>query len=112
MAAYTPSSGAIRQAVFCRTRNDTSMEFKYFSHNGEILPIEQAVVPLSNIEYAYGFGVYESIRVANGVQYFVEDHIGRLMESARIIKLEHPFSPDLIRQSIVELLGKNETQTC
>ena len=88
------------------------MEFKYFSRNGEILPIEQAVVPLSNIEYAYGFGVYESIRVANGVQYFVEDHIGRLMESARIIKLEHPFSPDLIRQSIVELLGKNETQTC
>ncbi len=36
------------------------MDFKYFSKNGKILPIEQAVIPFSNIEYSYGFGVYEN----------------------------------------------------
>ncbi|OGG51614.1 hypothetical protein A3C18_01550 [Candidatus Kaiserbacteria bacterium RIFCSPHIGHO2_02_FULL_54_11b] len=88
------------------------MEFKYFSRNGDILPIEQAIVPLANIEYTYGFGVYESIRVANNVAYFVEDHIERLMESARIIGLEHPFSREMVSKSIAELLEKNEVETC
>ncbi len=88
------------------------MDFKYFSHNGTVRPVEEATVPLSNIEYAYGFGVYESIRVANGVVYFLQDHIGRLMESARIIGLEHPFSPDLVERSVAELVEKNATQTC
>ncbi len=88
------------------------MEFKYFSRNGEILPIEKAAVPLSSIEYAYGFGVYESIRVSNGVLYFVGDHIGRLMESARIIGLAHTFSVEMIAKAITEVLEKNAAASC
>ena len=88
------------------------MEFAFFSRNGEIVPIMQATVPLSSIEYAYGFGVYESMRVVNGVPYFVEDHIERLMESARVIGLDHAFSPAFVRKSIAELLDKNGGQTC
>ncbi|MDO8514370.1 MAG: aminotransferase class IV [bacterium] len=88
------------------------MEFKYFSHNGKLTPIEGAQVPLSNIEYAYGFGVYESIRVSNGVTYFLEDHMERLMESARIIGLTHTFSREIISEAIAELLEKNAVGTC
>ena len=51
------------------------MDFKYFSKNGELLPVEDAVIPLSNIEYQYGFGVYETIRVVNGVPYFLKEHL-------------------------------------
>ena len=88
------------------------MEFKYFSHNGELRPIVDAVVPLSNIEYQYGFGVYETIRVANGVIYFVDDHIERLLESARIIALEHPFDAPFVEKAIRDLVSKNEITTC
>ncbi|OGG53606.1 hypothetical protein A3H16_02290 [Candidatus Kaiserbacteria bacterium RIFCSPLOWO2_12_FULL_53_8] len=88
------------------------MAFKYFSCNGVILPTEEAVVPLSNIEYSYGFGVYESIRIANGVAYFVSDHIERLMESARIIGLRHPYTPEFVSNSIIQLLKGNEAGTC
>ena len=88
------------------------MEFKYFSRNGNILPIEDASVPLSNIEYSYGFGVYESIRVSNGVIYFIEDHIERLMESARTIGLTHILTPEMVSSAIAELLAKNDVQTC
>jgi branched-subunit amino acid aminotransferase/4-amino-4-deoxychorismate lyase len=80
------------------------MEFKYFSQNGKTLPIEKAVVPLSNIEYAYGFGIYESLRVLEGTVYFIDDHIERLMESARIIGLHHQFDPDFVKNSIYELV--------
>src|SRR3989338_3667503 len=88
------------------------MDFKYFSRNGNILPIGEAQIPLSSIEYAYGFGVYESIRVANGVVYFIDDHIERLMESARLIGLTHTFSPGTVSNAISELLEKNSAETC
>lgn len=68
------------------------MEFKYFSRNGDIRPIEEAHIPLSNIAYQYGFGVYETIRVENNEALFLADHIERLHESARIIGLTHPFA--------------------
>ena len=88
------------------------MEFKYFSRNGQLRPMSEATVPLGNIEYSYGFGVYESIRVSGGIVYFLDDHIERLTESARIIGLEHTYTPELVRKSIAELLQKNDAETC
>lgn len=87
------------------------MFFKYFSKNGELLPIEQAVIPISNIEYSYGFGVYESIRVVNGVPYFLLDHVERLLKSAEIINLEHNLTRVKIEKYIKELVKKTEVQT-
>src|SRR3990167_11311238 len=88
------------------------MEFKYFSKDGEILPTEKAVVPLSSIEYQYGFGVYESVRVAGGTPRFLDDHLARLQESARAIGLEHSFSNSSIYGIVRELIEKNEVETC
>lgn len=88
------------------------MDFKYFSKNGEVLPIAEAAIPFANIEYQYGFGVYESVRLANGAAYFLKDHLERLMHSADIIGLEHSFSPQSIDSYISELVGKNGAGTC
>ena len=87
------------------------MDFKYFSKNGKILPVEEAVIPLSNIEYQYGFGVYENIRVNDGVPYFLKDHIERLLESARIIGLEHTFDESSPQKSVNEPIKKNPAGT-
>ena len=87
------------------------MDFKYFSKNGEIRPIEEAVVPLANIEYQYGFGVYENVRVENGSPRFIKDHVVRLEESARIIGLEHRYAASMIYHTIHELVEKTEQGT-
>ena len=87
------------------------MDFKYFSQNGKILPIEQAVIPFSNIEYSYGFGVYENVRISNGVVFFLKDHTSRLLESAKIIGLEHPFDEEFIKNSISELIKNFKSET-
>src|SRR5476649_2888785 len=76
------------------------MEHKYFSRNGEILPIEEANVPLSSVEYSYGFGVYETIRCSKGIIYFLQNHLDRLISSAKIIGLEHEFSEKFIMTSV------------
>lgn len=88
------------------------MEFEYFSRNGVLRPAAEAVVPLSNIEYSYGFGVYETVRVSSSAPVFLADHVERLMSSAREIGLEHPFSRDLVARSLEELVAKNKAGTC
>ncbi len=47
---------------------------------------------LSNIEYAYGFGVYETIRVVKGKPLFIAQHLERLEASAKAIGLTHGFT--------------------
>lgn len=87
------------------------MDFRYFSRNGELLLLEEAAIPLSNIEYQYGFGVYETIRVAEGTPVFLKDHLERLMESADIIGLKHVFAATFVENSIAELIEKNGAGT-
>ncbi|MEK9169427.1 MAG: aminotransferase class IV [Patescibacteria group bacterium] len=87
------------------------MNFKYFSQNGKILPIEQAVIPLSNIKYTYGFGVYENVRVSNGLVYFLKDHTERLFESAETIGLDHSFSEEFIKNNILDLIRDYKSET-
>lgn len=83
-------------------------QFQYFSENGQILPIDEAVMPLSNIEFSYGFGVYENIKVRNGIVYFTKQHIERLQKSAETIGLTHPFTSDEVTKYLHELLEKLE----
>ncbi|MDP3989145.1 MAG: aminotransferase class IV [bacterium] len=87
------------------------MAFNIFSKNGVILPISEAVVPLSSIEYAYGFGVYETLRIKDGKPLFLLDHIYRLLVSAKIIGLEHSFSKDDIAVYIRDLVSRVDSQT-
>ena len=86
--------------------------YKYFSSNGKLLPISQATISLSNIEYAYGFGVYETVRVNNGIAYFLSEHVSRLLKSAEIISLEHTFTTDLVSDAIDALIKANDVATC
>ncbi|MCA9327878.1 aminotransferase class IV, partial [Candidatus Saccharibacteria bacterium] len=88
------------------------MSFRYFSLNGELLPADQAVVPLSDIEYAYGFGVYESVRVSKGKPRFADEHCARLMLSAEAIGLAHDFTPTMVEEYIEALIAANEVDTC
>lgn len=88
------------------------MSFDVFSRNGTILPQSDAVIPLSNIEYAYGFGVYESIRAVRGTALFLEDHLKRLLHSASILELEHSLTIGEIAEWIIALLARTESEAC
>ncbi len=80
------------------------MAYDVFLQNGQILPLSAAAMPLANIEYAYGFGVYETIRVMKGKPLFLAQHLERLMMSATIIGLQHVFTVQIIDAWTRELL--------
>lgn len=86
-------------------------DFTHFSKNGQILPIEQATIPLENVEYSYGFGVYETMKVRNGVIYFVDQHVNRLFKSSEIIELVHPYSKEQVKGYIEDLIDQLRSES-
>lgn len=83
----------------------------YFSKNGELFGIEQAVVSIDDLEFSYGFGVYENLKMRNRVLYFAKQHIVRLCASAKAIELLHCFEEEFIANALNELIYKNEIDT-
>ncbi len=79
----------------------------YFVRNGTLLPVEQAVVPIDDVNFAYGFGVYETLKIRKRILYFPERHEQRLFRSADIIGLEHRFVEGEISHAIRRLAGAN-----
>lgn len=69
-------------------------------------------MPLSSVEYSYGFGVYETMRLAKGHLFFMNEHVDRLLKSASIIELEHEFTSESIKTSIQKLIDANNAATC
>lgn len=88
------------------------MSFNYFSKNGEILPLENAVVSLDNLEYAYGYGVYETMKVRKGILYFAKQHVERLFHSADLIELQHKYSKQQILDAIRKLVEHLNVDAC
>jgi branched-subunit amino acid aminotransferase/4-amino-4-deoxychorismate lyase len=74
------------------------------SFNGTIVPEAQATLPLSQLEIQYGFGVYETLKLRNGILYFLPQHVDRLLHSARLIGLEHQCTSSLLAQYCLEFI--------
>ena len=82
------------------------MNLNIFSLNSKILDIKEAKADLSSIEFNYGFGVYETMKVRNGKLFFVKRHAQRLLFSANQIFLKHNFSLENIVSQIENLTSQ------
>ncbi|AEC02537.1 aminotransferase class IV [Parasphaerochaeta coccoides] len=60
--------------------------------NGQVIAAVDAVVPVTLREVQYSFSVYEALRVIRHHAVHLDDHLRRLENSCRGIRLEHPFS--------------------
>ncbi len=77
-----------------------------FSKNGQLLPIDKAIISVDNIEFTYGFGVYENLKVRNRILYFPELHIQRLFHSAKAIGLTTQYDQKTIHDFLINLIKK------
>ncbi len=77
------------------------LNFSIFSLNGQILPIQEAKLDLTNIEFTYGYGVYETLKIRKNKLFFVDRHVERILVSAKEIFLRHNLENSQIRNWIV-----------
>ena len=75
--------------------------------NGQLVGKEQAVVSVFDHGLLYGDGVFEGIRVYGGKVFLLKDHIDRLYESAKAIRLEIPISPAAMIQATKDTVAAN-----
>ncbi len=82
---------------------------EYASINGELVPTARAVVPVDDVSFAYGYGVYETMKLRRGVVFFPERHESRLYHSAATIGLAHALSAGDVVNRVGALIAANPT---
>jgi len=75
--------------------------------NGRIIPATEAAIGIFDHGVLYGDGVFEGIRSYGGKVFRMNEHLRRLEESARAIRLELPMSRQEFDQAIYDTLKAN-----
>jgi branched-chain amino acid aminotransferase len=76
--------------------------------NGQIVPKAQAVVSVYDSGFMLGDGVWEGIRLYNGVWAFLEEHLDRLFEAAKAIDLDIGLTRHQMIQAMLDTQKANE----
>lgn len=75
--------------------------------NNKIVSASDARVSVFDHGFLYGDGIYETMRVYDGVVFMLEEHIKRLHRSASLIELKIPQKPKEIKSAIHKTLEAN-----
>jgi branched-subunit amino acid aminotransferase/4-amino-4-deoxychorismate lyase len=60
--------------------------------NGEVLPLGEAALPVTDRALTHGLGLYETLKLVDGVPVFFEEHVARLDRGLETLGLERPAS--------------------
>jgi branched-subunit amino acid aminotransferase/4-amino-4-deoxychorismate lyase len=80
------------------------------SLNGRLIPAGEAVTGVDDIDFAYGYGVYETLKVRKKIVYFPGLHAERLLFSASVIALAHNFTVREVEDWIRRLVAANAAE--
>ncbi len=84
--------------------------------NGKLIPWDEARVHVLSHVIHYGSSVFEGIRCyeqpVGSAAFRLEDHIRRLFDSARIYRMEIPWSRDEVVEACVETVRANGLSSC
>ena len=85
-------------------------------HNGQLIPWEQANLHVMTHVVNYGSSVFEGIRCYGQPQgsavFRLPEHMQRLLDSARIYRMELPFTIEELCAGVVELIEANGVTPC
>ncbi|MCS7094249.1 MAG: branched-chain-amino-acid transaminase [Thaumarchaeota archaeon] len=75
--------------------------------DGELYPKSQAKISVFDHGLLYGDGVFEGIRVYDGVIFKLKEHVDRLYNSAKVLRLKIPMSKDAMTDEIIKTVRAN-----
>ena len=78
--------------------------------NGKIISDADANISSADRGFLYGDGIYETLRSYRGKPFKLADHLERMRDSARQLKISFDYTNADIGERINELLEKNHTQ--
>src|ERR1700758_852038 len=85
-------------------------------HNGKTIPWDSATLHILSHVVNYGSSLFEGIRCyqqPSGPAIFrLKEHMQRLLNSAKIYRIDVPFSVEELSNAVVELVGMNKLSPC
>lgn len=75
--------------------------------NGDLVPKSEAMVPVSDAGFKWGYAVFDSLRTFGGEPTFIEDYLDRIERSARAMRIDLPGSKKELRGIITEVIDAN-----
>lgn len=76
--------------------------------NGKLVPKEEASISPYDHGYLYGDGTFEGIRIYNGRIFKFKDHMDRLYDSLKVLRIEMAISREELEADIIKTIQKNE----
>src|SRR3954471_24673749 len=74
----------------------------------QIVNIDEALLHVSDLAVQRGYGIFDFFKISNGHAFFLQDHLDRFFESARILKLSVPLLREEITDHIQQLMARND----
>jgi len=89
------------------------IESKLIWMDGELVPFDQANIHVLSHTLHYGLGVFEGIRSyrqpgGGGGVFKLDEHIRRLVDSAKMCRMAMPFTAEQLRTACIETLQAND----
>src|SRR5215471_6635674 len=78
--------------------------------NGKLYDKADAKISVYDHGLLYGDGVFEGIRIYGGKVFRLREHVDRLYDSARAIRLEIPMSREQMAEAITSTVRTNNKQ--
>ncbi|EON75917.1 Branched-chain amino acid aminotransferase [Lunatimonas lonarensis] len=78
------------------------------SINGELFPRQDAKISVFDSGYLVGDGVWEAFRYHQGKMVFLDKHLDRLWQSAKVVGMHLPFSREELQSAIQRTLDANQ----
>jgi branched-chain amino acid aminotransferase len=89
---------------------------KYVWMNGDVVPFKEANVSVLSHSLHYGLGVFEGIRcykcIDGSAIFRLNDHLVRLLNSAKIFMMKTKYSLEDLRKATFEIISKNGFDAC
>lgn len=84
--------------------------YPYVSVNLELTKRDELGFPFLDYGFLYGYGLFESIRVAKGIPVLLDDHVSRMKRGSIILDIPFEHDVAVIEQSVLALIKKNDVQ--
>src|ERR1041384_8377813 len=85
-------------------------------HNGRFIRWEEATIHVLSHVVSYGSSVFEGIRCystpAGSAIFRLQEHIRRMLDSAKIYRMDLKYSADELSEAMLELVRVNQMEAC
>ncbi len=75
--------------------------------NDKLINFDEAGISAGDSGFLYGTGLFETMRAYNGIVFRLNDHLDRLLNSAKTLFLEHSYNKEYLKEAVYNVLQEN-----